>query len=174
MNRAAEILAAHYGATRLARFDAQGLRAFNPTVEGFWRSFWAAALVAPFYAILLAFHFATMADPVHPVRFALVEAVTYVIAWLAFPVAMVGVSRWLGRWDAYVGYIVAYNWAAVVQNAIYLPLAMLAVSGAIPARRRATCWASSRWSMCWCWAGSSPAPRWACRAPRPPPLSRLI
>jgi hypothetical protein len=132
MSRAAEILAALYGATRLARFDAQGLGAFNASVEGFWRSFWAAALVAPFYAVLLAFRFDTMADTVHPLRFALVETVTYVIAWLAFPVAMISVARWLGRWDAFVGYIVAYNWTAVVQNAIYLPLAMLAVSGAIP------------------------------------------
>lgn len=133
MIRAAEIVASLYGAYRLARFDAGGHRAFNATVEGFWNSFWAAALVAPAYAILLAMRFDAGMGETHPLRFVLIEGVTYAMAWLAFPVAMIGVARWLDRWDLFVPYIVAYNWAAAIQNVIYMPLAMLTVSGVLPA-----------------------------------------
>ena len=42
-----EVLSALYGAYRLAWFDVSGMTFLNLTVEGFWRSFFAAVLVAP-------------------------------------------------------------------------------------------------------------------------------
>jgi len=36
-----------YGLWRLARGDASGLDFFNATLEGFWRSFAAAVIIAP-------------------------------------------------------------------------------------------------------------------------------
>ena len=47
------ISAALLGALHLARFDAVGIKYFEPTLAGFWRSFWAAGLVAPFFLLLL-------------------------------------------------------------------------------------------------------------------------
>ena len=37
-----------YGAWRLALLDPSGLNWFDVSIEGFWRSFFAAAIVAPF------------------------------------------------------------------------------------------------------------------------------
>ena len=50
---AGETLRALYGAYRLARLDAGGMAYFDSSIGGFWRSFFAAVLVVPFYALLL-------------------------------------------------------------------------------------------------------------------------
>ena len=121
-----------YGAYRLARFDAGGMAFFDTSVGGFWRSFYAAAIVAPFYAILVVLRYALEIDPPHPLRFFLLHVDAYVISWLAFPVVMAGLSRIILRQAHFRRYIVAYNWAAVLQNAFYLPLAILQASENLP------------------------------------------
>jgi len=126
-----ETLSALYGAVRLARFDANGMAFFDISVRGFWRSFYAAAIVAPFYGILLAIRFSAANIDASGPRYIAVEAIAYVISWVAFPVVMASFSRFLEREQRYLRFIVAYNWASVLQNAIYIPLAMLAASGAI-------------------------------------------
>ena len=120
-----------YGAYRLACMDAGGLRFFDASLKGFWRSFSAAVIVAPFYAILLGMRYGAgeVATPVW--RYAIIETIAYIIAWLAFPVLMESLSRGMDRRSHYLGYIVAYNWAGVLQNSLYLPLAMLSVTGTI-------------------------------------------
>ncbi len=133
MLSAREAVLSLYGAYRLARFDARGMTYFETSLEGFWRSFYAAVIVAPFYAVLLLMRHAVDTTGVGAVRFASVEAIAYVIAWVAFPLAMVPLARVLDREERYLGYIVAYNWASVLQNAVYLPLVMLGVAGTLPA-----------------------------------------
>jgi len=124
-----EIVAALYGAYRLARADAAGLSFFDVTVAGFWRSFFAAALVAPFYLILLMIRYGEMSETVPLVRFLAIETIAYVIAWLAFPVVMATVVKAMDRDAYFIRYIVAYNWAAVLQNGLYLPIAIGATAG---------------------------------------------
>jgi hypothetical protein len=82
----AEIVRAIFGAYRLAHFDATGLAYFNNTVEGFWRSFIAAVLAAPAAAILVMINWSLAAEAGYPLTHgvlhsALVEGLTYVIAW---------------------------------------------------------------------------------------------
>ena len=120
-----------YGAYRLARLDAGGMAYFDASLEGFWRSFYAAAFVAPFFALLLALRYADGMVAASPLRYAAIEAIVYVIAWLAFPVAMLTVVRMLGREKRLIGFIVAYNWAAVLQNALYLPIPMMGMTGVL-------------------------------------------
>jgi len=120
-----------YGAYRLARFDAGGLAFFDASIGGFWRSFSAALIVAPPYALLLTMRFHEGLGEVGALRFACVEAIAYVIAWVAFPLLMVWLTRLFGRQGHYLRYIVAYNWAGVLQYGLYLPLDMLAVGGVI-------------------------------------------
>ncbi|MDP6119886.1 MAG: hypothetical protein QF450_00530 [Rhodospirillales bacterium] len=126
---AGETLRALYGAYRLARLDAGGMAYFDSSIGGFWRSFFAAVLVVPFYALLLVMRYETGVVAAGAGSFAAVEIIAYVIAWVAFPLAMVSVARVLEREECYLGYIVAYNWAAVLQNALYLPIAMIGVAG---------------------------------------------
>jgi hypothetical protein len=127
-----EAVFALYGAWRLARLDGAAMRFFVTTLDGFWNSFYAALFVAPFYVVLLAVEYSSGMVRVGVPRFALVEAIAYVISWVAFPLVMVGISRLLDREARYLGFIVAYNWAAVLQNAFFLPLVMLAIAGALP------------------------------------------
>ena len=48
-----EIAYAFYGAWRLAHLDASGLKYFDTSLDGFWKSFFAAVLVAPAYALIV-------------------------------------------------------------------------------------------------------------------------
>ena len=128
-----EIPKALYGAYRLARLDPAGMVFFRSTPGAFLRSFQAALLIAPFYVLLLALRLNAGEITTPVFRFILVEGIAYVVAWLAYPVLMEPLSNLLERREKYLRYIVAYNWCAVLQNMLYLPLAMLSVTGVLPA-----------------------------------------
>lgn len=120
-----EIVASLYGSWRLARFDRTGMAYFDKTVEGFWRSFFAAILVAPLYAVMLGVRYAAAGEPGDPMRYGLVEALSYLVSWFAYPVVMLSLTEALDCRDRFVGYMVAYNWALVLQNLVLVPVAML-------------------------------------------------
>ena len=127
-----EATTALYGAYRLARFDARGMDFFNTTVAGFWRSFYGAAFVAPFFLLWIAIRFQSGAWDAPAVRVVAIESLSYVIGWVAFPLVMVWVARQLERESAYIRYIVAYNWALVLQNAVVIPVEALSITHMIP------------------------------------------
>ena len=129
---AGEVARSLYGAWRLAHLDAGAMAYFGDTPEAFWRSFFAAVIVGPFFAVLMAMRFDLGLVETTVSRFAAVEAIAYVVAWTAFPVVMASAVKMLDRDEHYIRYIVAYNWAAVLQNALYMPIVALTVAGAIP------------------------------------------
>jgi hypothetical protein len=134
-----EVLSALYGAYRLARFDASGMTYFCLTVEGFWRSFFAAALVAPAYAILVGMHASAGAEDLNVALLFLAEGLSYVLAWCAFPIAALVLTRLLGLDRNYVALIVAHNWSAVLQAAAFLAVLLLGlVLPDVPGRWLAT------------------------------------
>jgi hypothetical protein len=128
----AELGPAVYGAWRLARFDAGGMRYFDRSPNGFWRSFWAAPLAAPVVAVLIAIHLARMHVAASGPRIVLGEAIAYAIGVVAFPLVAFYLTRLIDREREYVGFIVAYNWSGLLQLAVLLPAALLAVSGILP------------------------------------------
>lgn len=126
-----QIHAAVYGAWRLARRDPGGLIWFDATPSGLWASFWAAILVFPG---MMALEVLSGGFGPHPdARVVAVKLITYVIDWVAFPLVMVVVADSLGKFPAYWRFIVAYNWSAVVQIGLLLPLVALAVLVPMPA-----------------------------------------
>ncbi|MGQ9365582.1 hypothetical protein [Azospirillum sp. ST 5-10] len=120
------------GAFRLARFDATGHECFDRSPEGAAKSFYAALLVLPAYAVLLVLRLWEEMQTAPTLQFVAVEAVAYVISWTAFPVAMISVSAMLDRADRYPGFVCAYNWSSVVQMSVYLPAVLLAESALLP------------------------------------------
>ena len=122
----AEIAAGITGAVRLARRDPTGMDCFDTSPRGFWRSFWAAALVAPLFILVDVLSGGLGADT-GPRQLA-VKLIGYVIDWTLFPVVMITIADSLGKWPQYMRYIVAYNWSAVVQLTVLTPAAVLAVT----------------------------------------------
>lgn len=128
----AEIYSSIYGAWRLARLDASAMRFFLLTIEGFWRSFFAAVIVAPIYIYIRLIRptapVVEGAPPADPGPGLAVDIGSYVVGWVAFPVLMILLARLLNVSGQYVSFIVAYNWANVVQWALFGVAATIAAA----------------------------------------------
>jgi hypothetical protein len=134
-----EVRAALVGSVRLARLDASGLQLFDRTLGGFWRSFFAAILIAPTQLFLLAVT-REIPDDVSVVRAVVVEASSYAMAWLAFPVVMLLVVDLLKRRERFFDYMVAYNWTNVPQAILLLIVTLLIAGGVLPGRLGDVLW----------------------------------
>ena len=124
-----EVSRSLYGAWRLARFDANGVTFFDNTTEAFWRSFWAAAIALPLYAVLLVIKNTGVTIAVGPVYAFFVHLISYAIGWLIFPFAIYYVAELTGRQQWYCRYIAAHNWAIVLQVALLLVVSLFALTG---------------------------------------------
>lgn len=122
-----ELAQALYGSWRLARLDRNGMRYFDLSHHGVWRSFWSAPLCYPGFLILLFLRLdpASLARSSIP-HIVLVESIGYVVAWTAFPLLILGFCRGLGREDEGFDFIVAYNWSQILQTAFLLVVALVA------------------------------------------------
>ena len=128
-----EVQLAVGGALKLARGDPSGLGFFDTSVDGFWRSFRAGVICYPFFLILLAFrvsaaHWAA-SGMAHIV---IVETIGYVISWVAFPLLVLPLTRYLGRENRFIPFIVAYNWSQIPQTALFVIVGADAATGLFP------------------------------------------
>ena len=115
-----------YGAWRLAHGDRSGLAFFDSSLDGFWRSFGAAIVALPAYAVLVGLSIAEQPGDVDYGGTALVELIAYTMDWFAFPLAAVYLTRAMGKGGNYTRLIVALNWARVVEAAVMVPAALVA------------------------------------------------
>lgn len=122
----AEIAAGITAAWRLARRDPDALAWIDATPRGFGHSFFAAVIVLPAVLLLEVLDGTFTLDGREPLRTLAVELIAYVIQWTAFPLAMSSIADGLGRGGNYLRYIVVYNWSAVVQMALFVPVAATA------------------------------------------------
>ena len=127
-----EISSSLYGAWLLARMDPKGMDYFDRSVAGAIRSFFAAAIVAPAYMLLVLMRLGEAAGTVSFSNFLLVESIAYVISWTAYPLIMDDMSRILEVEARYPAFLSAYNWSAVLQLVVYLPAVALSESGLLP------------------------------------------
>lgn len=127
-----EIVFGLFGAWRLARLDKTAMAYFDDSLEGFWKSFFAAALVAPGYVILLALEPGGLSGSAVALRMFLIHLLTYSLSWTVFPVIVHPICQAMDRDAAYVRYIVAFNWAKVIQMAVYLPVVFIVWLGVLP------------------------------------------
>jgi hypothetical protein len=130
-----ELRLALVGALRLARGDRGGLTCFDRSVDGFWRSFRAAVIAYPLYLILLTMRVSVAewerSGGVHIVA---VETIAYVIAWAAFPLIMLTVTRWVDRAHRFFDFMVPYNWSQLPQSALFVLVGLEAESGVLGAQ----------------------------------------
>jgi hypothetical protein len=128
MPRGAELWRALYGAWRFVLLDRNALHYFDLSHRGTWRSFWAAAYCYP--AFLLERWLEVPATDVASAGLGhifLVESIGYLISWTAFPLAVLALSRWLGREERGFDFITAYNWSIILQIALFVIIGLLSL-----------------------------------------------
>lgn len=128
MITARETLYALYGSWRLARMDREAIQYFERTPGGFWRSFWAAALVLPMDAVLRYLQYRDMQVEYDLALSALGFAVYYAMSWLVWPVIVSFLVELMGISDRFIDYIVALNWTSVPAQALFFAVAVLATA----------------------------------------------
>ena len=130
-----EVQLALAGCLRLARGDRGGLACFDRSLDGFWRSFRAAVISYPLYLVLLAMRVSIAEwERSGGGRILTVETIGYVIAWVAFPLLMLSVTRWIGRGHRFFDFMVPYNWCQVPQSALFVLVGLESESGFLNAR----------------------------------------
>lgn len=117
-----EIVHAIHGGLRLARFDRAGLDWFEFSERGFWRSFWAALLSWPLFAIYVRANWAkAYAREAIDSGFGSAlfgQSLSYALAWALFPVVVIPLIKLFGLSGRYVPYIVVRNWTSLIQTAV--------------------------------------------------------
>jgi hypothetical protein len=128
-----EVRLAIGGALRLAIGDRRGLGCFDASVDGFWRSFRAAAICYPFYLFLLAFRVSHGQWQHSGIATILtVETIAYVISWVIFPLVILPLCGVLRRDDRFLAFMVAYNWSQVPQTALFAVIGIDGPTGLLP------------------------------------------
>ena len=152
-----EIACSVFGVWRLARLDPGGLQYLDTSAEGALRSFWAAAFILPAYLLMVVIQFGDQLAATSALRFFLVEGIAYVVGWTAFPLVMHGLTRLFERATErqrpaivvsasggarmqegvlslmrFTAWLSAYNWSALVQISVYLPVLLISELGILP------------------------------------------
>lgn len=122
-----------WGAIILARFDLRGLAFLDLSHRGLWPSFMAALVVAPLHIFYLAAFYQQLTIDFNGPHAFVLELLGYVIAWTLFPLILWEASPWIGKRERVVPFIITYNWVAVVQNALLLPIGYFVLRGMLPA-----------------------------------------
>jgi hypothetical protein len=129
-----EVRLALVGAFRLARGDRGGLACFDRSLDGFWRSFRAAVIAYPLYLVLLTMRVTVPEwERSGGLQIVTVETIAYVVAWAAFPLAMLTVTRWIDRSHRFCDFMVPYNWSQVPQSALFVLVGLDSGSGVLGA-----------------------------------------
>jgi hypothetical protein len=125
-----EVQLALGGALRLAVGDRRGLGFFDTSLDGFWRSFRAAAICFPLYLILVGFRVGPVEWERSGVPVVLiVETISYVISWVAFPLLILPLARLIGRENRFLAFMVVYNWSQIPQTVLFVLVALDGASG---------------------------------------------
>ncbi len=109
----------------LAKFNASAVNEFNLTVRGFWRSFSAILIGAPF-AISIAYASPLNADIEISIP---LWVFSYLLSWIIFPIVMVIFTKLFDLSGKYIQFIVALNWSSLVEIFLYFVLTLLSVLG---------------------------------------------
>jgi len=133
-----EVRLALAGTWRLARGDRSGLFCFDRSLDGFWRSFRAAVISYPLFLIQLGMRVSVVEwQNSGGWRILAVETIGYVIGWVAFPLLMLTVTRYLGRAHRFFDFMVPYNWCQLPQIALFVLVGLAFQSGLLGPRSAA-------------------------------------
>jgi len=123
------------GTLALLHSQAEGLKSFDMSERGFWRSFSAIWLTLPAYVVSLAFERQRL-GLLQPDRslldsawIDLVVALGHLASFLALPLAMIWVARRFNLTRAYVPFVIVTNWVTALGLLVLSVPAMLLLIG---------------------------------------------
>lgn len=126
------------GSWRLLRQESEAIAELDLSRDGFWRSFFAFALMLPAtIAILAALRLALGLSNQnglfsHPELVAAVVT-AQVISVLAIPALLIAIAPQLARTPRFTGFVIAWNWAGVVSASLMaVPAAVFAIGWSYP------------------------------------------
>ena len=134
-----EIVRSVQAALLLARGETRGMALLDLSVDGFWRSFAAAVIVAPAYLLVLLDQYRLLGWPEHVWGTVAAETTSYLLGWVSFPLAAIPLTRLLGLSGRYVPLVIANNWSTVVQVALYTTVVLVGMVLPAGAARRRPC-----------------------------------
>ena len=114
-----EVFEGLYGAWRLVLGDRSAMALFDDSVLGFWKSFFAAAIVSPMYALLIIMGVIEFETSRSVPAMILLNIEFYIIGWVLWPLIIGYIVPALDRDEEYALYIVAYNWANVIGASLF-------------------------------------------------------
>jgi len=127
------------GTLDLLHSRAEGLKSFDMSERGFWRSFAAIWLTLPAYVVSLAFERLRLGllEPdrslLGNIWIDLVVALGHVAGFVALPLAMIWITRSLNLTKAYVPFVIVTNWITVMGLLVLsLPAMLLLLGWATP------------------------------------------
>lgn len=126
-----EILKSLYGVYLLARRHPDAPAMFDCSVDGFWRSLFAAVLVLPAHILITVRTLMAVSPVDYGVEDGVTDLLIYIIAWLAYPALMVPITKVLGRGERVLDYMVPYNWASVPIGYLFGAIALAGMTGLV-------------------------------------------
>lgn len=121
MLSADEIARSAGAAWTLFRGDARGLRQFDLSVDGFWRSFAVILLLIPAIGILMAserlriLEATAVSDEAFPAAAFFTSRLTgHVLGWFDYPLVLALLARPLGITRSFVPLVVSLNWISLL------------------------------------------------------------
>ncbi|TVQ33467.1 MAG: hypothetical protein EA356_12200 [Geminicoccaceae bacterium] len=112
------------GAFLLLKNDPGGMAAFDLSLRGFVQSFIAIAIVLPAYALAVVIQALDLPPEIDPPTLG-TRLWAYGLQWAAFVLTAVVLAKVMRREAHFVAYVIASNWAAVVQIGIVLVVVLL-------------------------------------------------
>ncbi|KLK94367.1 hypothetical protein AA309_03800 [Microvirga vignae] len=123
------------GTLDLLHSRAEGLKSFDMSERGFWRSFTAIWLTLPAYIVSLAFERLRLGlmqpdrSLLDNVWIDLVVALGHVASFITLPLAMIWIARRFSLTKAYVPFVIVTNWITAMGLLVLSVPAMLLLLG---------------------------------------------
>jgi len=130
--KAKEIAKTLHGLFLIIKFDNNFVNLFDNSEKYFWKSFYAAIIVAPFQFIYEWGLYINLDEKPPLIRIIPIEILEYIILWLLFPLVMNYIVKVINREDKYFNYIIAYNWFQMGISITIMPFVILSIFNLLP------------------------------------------
>ncbi|MBN34907.1 MAG: hypothetical protein CMM46_09050 [Rhodospirillaceae bacterium] len=128
-----EISSSLQGAWQLIFLDPNAMDHFTVTIDGFWRSFFAAVVALPYFLVAIIWPApAPEGAPLWEPN-AVLATLGYILSWIIFPIVAAFVARQFELTQRYIGYIIAFNWSGALVAQPLLVMEFMGHAGLIGA-----------------------------------------